>query len=117
MAANRMMLVVVSLLVAGCSGTASQPTGHSCTAVTDCYHGLDAGALQGGVFCLARPGGSCPQKCFQDTDCCGVRGECPPGIKQVCAPLESTPQPFCFGSGAASEGGGGPEGGTADTTA
>jgi hypothetical protein len=91
------VLWVLSLLgVAACSGGAAQPTGHACAQTTDCYHGLDAGALQGQVVCLSLPGGYCSHTCTVDTDCCAVAGECPAGIKQVCAPLESNAQTYCF---------------------
>jgi hypothetical protein len=70
---------------------------------SDCYPGLDAGALSGTVVCLPLQGGYCSHTCTADTDCCKITGECPTGIKEVCAPLESNPQTYCFVSCAAAD--------------
>jgi len=80
----------------GCSGGAGQKTGMSCKAPTDCYPGVDAGALQGTVVCLSLTNGYCSHTCTKDSDCCAVSGECTGGIKEVCAPLESNAQTYCF---------------------
>jgi len=79
-----------------CSSHSAQPTGQSCTKATDCYPGIDAGALSGQVMCLSLQGGYCSHTCTSDTDCCKVTGECPGGIKEVCAPLQSNAQTYCF---------------------
>jgi hypothetical protein len=63
---------------------------------SDCYSGLDAGALSGQVVCLALHAGYCSHTCTADTDCCKVAGECPGGIKEICAPLQSNAQTYCF---------------------
>jgi hypothetical protein len=108
------VLCAVFAFVLGCSGGAAQPTGHACANTTDCYHDVDAAALQGQVTCLTSlPGGYCSHTCASDSDCCAVSGECPGGIKQVCAPLESNAQTYCFVSCAApdvSQGAGGAAG-------
>lgn len=81
----------------GDGGRGLENTGQSCMAPTDCYGGIDAGALKGAVQCLNRvTGGYCTHLCQTDTDCCAVTGECPTGIKQVCAPFESTGLKMCF---------------------
>src|SRR5262252_3498572 len=87
----------LSAVVAACSGGGAAPaTGHSCMKPSDCYPGLDAGALAGEVMCLSLQGGYCSHTCTADTDCCKVAGECPTGIKEVCAPLESNAAMYCF---------------------
>ena len=104
-------------VVASCSGSSAPPTGHACAQASDCYPGLDAGALSGQVTCLSLPGGYCSHTCTMDSDCCAVPGECPNGIKEVCAPLESNAQLYCFVSCGAADIGTTGDGGTADTTA
>lgn len=72
-------------------------TGQSCKAPTDCYQGLDAQSLAGEVRCLDRvTNGYCTHLCDKDEDCCAVPGECKTGLKQVCAPFESTGEKYCF---------------------
>jgi hypothetical protein len=72
-------------------------TGQACMAVSDCYPGLDAGSLKGEVKCLDRvSNGYCTHVCTQDSDCCSTPGECRTGLKQVCAPLESAGEKYCF---------------------
>jgi hypothetical protein len=93
--------VLVGLLgtmALACSGSSSPPpTGKSCMKPSDCYSGVaDAGALSGAVVCLSLQGGYCSHKCTTDSDCCKVPGECPGGIKEVCAPLESNAETYCF---------------------
>ncbi len=80
----------------------SELTGQACKAASECYPGV-AGAADGGAFngqaalCLDRvPGGYCTHLCATDADCCAVPGECRTGLKQVCAPFESTGQRMCF---------------------
>lgn len=84
---------------AGPRGT--EQTGQQCKVASECYGGVDGGAdsglLQGEVLCLDRvPNGYCTHLCTKDEDCCAVPGECKTGIKQVCAPFESTGQMMCF---------------------
>lgn len=91
------ILTASLVLLAACSSNSAPATGRGCMTPADCYHGVaDAGALGGKVVCLDIPGGYCSHECTQDSDCCAVSGECPAGIKQVCAPLESNPQTYCF---------------------
>jgi hypothetical protein len=105
--------VVAIILFAGCSGGATQPAGHSCAQASDCYQGLAAGALRGQVMCLTSlPGGYCSHTCTSDSDCCAVAGECPGGIGEVCAPLESNAQTYCFVSCESADVGAGADGGT-----
>jgi hypothetical protein len=40
--------------------------------------------------------GYCTHLCTTDADCCAVEGECRTGLKQVCAPFESTGEKYCF---------------------
>jgi hypothetical protein len=91
------LLGALSLVVSACSGGGgAQPTGQSCMKASDCYPGVDAGALAGEVMCLSLQGGYCSHTCTADTDCCKIAGECRGGIKEVCAPLESNPATYCF---------------------
>jgi hypothetical protein len=72
-------------------------TGQSCKAPSDCYPGVDAQAVQGQVTCLDRvTNGYCTHTCTKDSDCCATAGECRTGLKQVCAPFESTGAKYCF---------------------
>lgn len=71
--------------------------GQRCTVAADCYPNLDAGSVEGAVVCLDRvPNGYCTHECASDSDCCAASGECRTGIKQVCAPFESTGKKMCF---------------------
>lgn len=75
----------------------SEQAGQACSAPADCYPSVDGGRLKGEVQCLDRvSGGYCTHLCTTDADCCAVPGECKTGIKQVCAPFESTGQYMCF---------------------
>jgi hypothetical protein len=72
-------------------------TGQECTTANDCYTGLDAASLHGQVTCLDRvQNGYCTHVCTKDEDCCAVPGECRTGLRQVCAPFESTGAKYCF---------------------
>jgi hypothetical protein len=74
-----------------------EQVGQSCQAPTDCYPQLDGQALNGEARCLDRvEGGYCTHTCQTDEDCCAVPGECKTGLKQVCAPFESTGEKYCF---------------------
>src|SRR5215470_16072534 len=82
---------------ASADGRGPENTGQGCAAPTDCYPGLEAGALKGEVQCLDRvTGGYCTHVCETDADCCAVPGECKSGFKQVCSPFESTGLKMCF---------------------
>ena len=84
---------------------------------SQCYPGLEAGALAGEATCLSQlQSGYCTHTCQTDADCCSVPGECRTGFKQVCAPFESTGQSYCFLSCAASDVASAPDAGTTDPT-
>lgn len=98
----------------GPSGPAQQ-TGSSCTSTAACYPGLDAAALKGTATCLTQlQGGYCTHTCTSDSDCCAVPGECPSGFAEVCAPLQSAPQTYCFLSCSSSAIAAAPNGGATD---
>lgn len=92
-----------------CSGSSSSvppanQTGSACTTAASCYSGIDAGALQGQVTCLTQlQNGYCSHTCTADADCCAVPGECASGAKEICSPLQSAPQTYCFLSCAAAD--------------
>ena len=71
--------------------------GNACVTVDDCFPGLDQTSLAGEVECLDRvENGYCTHQCETNDDCCSVEGECEDGVKQVCAPFESTGLMLCF---------------------
>jgi hypothetical protein len=91
--------------------------GSSCTAASQCYPALDAATLHGQVTCLTQlTNGYCTHTCQSDADCCSVPGECPSGLKQVCASFESSGQTYCFLGCDAADLANGPDGGTTDAT-
>lgn len=72
-------------------------TGQTCSALEQCYPGLDQATLAGTAECLDRvEGGYCTHHCTRDSDCCAVPGECPGDRNQVCGPFESTGEMYCF---------------------
>jgi hypothetical protein len=83
---------------AGSGARGNEQAGQTCKSPADCYPNVaDAGALKGEIDCLDRvPNGYCTHRCETDADCCAVEGECRTGLKQVCAPLESTGLKQCF---------------------
>lgn len=95
-------IALVAAVVVACSSSSgsSAPagaTGSTCTSAAACYSGIDAGALMGQVQCLTQlQNGYCTHTCTKDTDCCAVPGECAAGTVEVCAPLQSAPQTYCF---------------------
>lgn len=107
-------LVAPLALVVACGSTAtiadpdasttargSEQTGQTCKLASECYPGVaggaDGGALRGAALCLDRvQDGYCTHLCATDADCCAVPGECKTGLKQVCAPFESTGKMMCF---------------------
>lgn len=99
-----MRLLFKAVLLALLGGCSSDPppappatTGAACTTPAQCYPGLDGGVLRGDIQCLSRvTNGYCTHSCQADSDCCAVPGECAAGLRQVCAPFESTGQKMCF---------------------
>jgi hypothetical protein len=72
-------------------------TGQSCSAVDQCYAGVEEGELLGDAVCLDRvEGGYCTHHCTQDSDCCAAAGECVGDHAEVCGPFESTDDMYCF---------------------
>jgi hypothetical protein len=72
-------------------------TGSACQVAADCYGDLDGATLKGDAVCIDRvEKGYCTHKCQTDADCCAVPGECKTGLRQVCAPFESTGEKYCF---------------------
>ncbi len=73
-------------------------TGQTCTTAEQCYPGIDAATLKGGVaVCMTQfTNGYCTHLCATDADCCGISGECPSGYPEVCGPFESTNEMYCF---------------------
>jgi hypothetical protein len=87
---------LAALALGGCHDH-HENTGHTCTAVDQCYPGVNPADLLGAAVCLDRvPGGYCTHLCVDDTDCCAVDGECETGFPQVCAPFESTGDRYCL---------------------
>jgi hypothetical protein len=95
-------LTALFLVLAGCGddddGNAGPTnTGRPCASADECYPGVMDGELLGEAVCLDRvEGGYCTHECTQDSDCCGVEGECEHDYAEVCAPLESMPGMHCF---------------------
>ena len=75
-----------------------EQAGQACTAATQCYAGLDGGALTGQATCLERvPNGYCTHTCTKDEDCCATPGECRTGVKEVCSPFTNEKSVnYCF---------------------
>lgn len=102
---GRVAVVAVSVgtLIAACSDDPPPPppaenAGSACTAATQCYTNLEAGAIKGTVLCFDKvPGGYCTHECTTDLDCCAVAGECRNNAAQVCVPFANTAAPtMCF---------------------
>jgi hypothetical protein len=91
-------LFLIPLMVScGSDDPAPTNTGQSCTAVDQCYPGLDQSKLSGAAVCMDRvPEGYCTHHCVADTDCCKLAGECPDNHAEVCGPFESTGGMYCF---------------------
>jgi len=114
--------VVTVLASTACSGSqgnvggaSTGPVGQSCSQASQCYPGLDAGALGGQVTCLTQlQNGYCTQTCQSDASCCAVPGECIAGFNDVCASFESSGQMYCFLSCDASDIAAAPDAGTTD---
>lgn len=89
-------LAAAAAAAAPSCGEDEENAGRSCMAAGDCYQGVKA-PLKGEVVCLGRvQGGYCTHLCQTDADCCAVDGECKGGLRQVCAPFESSGQKYCF---------------------
>jgi hypothetical protein len=74
-----------------------EPAGQTCATASQCYGGVDGGAILGTVTCLTKvTNGYCTHTCTQDTDCCAAPGECLTGVKEVCSPLENQGAQYCF---------------------
>jgi hypothetical protein len=74
----------------------AEPAGQACASPAQCYGGTDGGVV-GEVTCITKvTNGYCTHKCVQDTDCCAAAGECPSGVKEVCAPFENQAAQYCF---------------------
>jgi hypothetical protein len=102
----------------GSVGSGGEQTGQSCSQASQCFPALEAGALRGQATCLTQlQTGYCTHTCTMDSDCCAVPGECTTGIKQVCAPFESTNQMYCFLSCAPADVVPAPDGGVYDPNA
>ena len=120
-ARHAVVLASLALSWIACSGShggvgSPVQTGQSCTQTSQCYPGLDAGALQG-VTCLTQlQGGYCTHTCQTDADCCAVAGECTAGFAEVCASFESSGQMYCFLSCDSSAIAAAPDAGTTDPT-
>jgi hypothetical protein len=81
----------------GTGGRSPEPTGQACDTPSDCFGGIEAGALSGAVECITKvQDGYCTHRCEQDSDCCAVPGECRTDLKQVCSPFENTGYKVCF---------------------
>jgi hypothetical protein len=92
------------LLAAACHGHAEH-VGQACSRAEQCYADVKPELRGGAAVCLTRVrGGYCTHPCSTDSDCCAVDGECPGGLRQVCAPFESTKSKLCFIACTAAEG-------------
>ncbi|MCA9619368.1 MAG: hypothetical protein KC731_10100 [Myxococcales bacterium] len=89
-------LLLLSTLAPGCADDLAS-AGRACQSPADCYAGVDPASLSGEIECLDRvEGGYCTHFCDSDADCCAADGECPDGLRQVCAPFENSTQKRCF---------------------
>jgi len=90
--------VLAVLLAAGCGcDEHGSDNPFVCETPEDCYPGIDPADLPGDVVCQDRvEGGYCTHLCTTDDECCSVEGECAEGFVQVCSPLESSPEKYCF---------------------
>lgn len=79
-------------------GPANEYAGQPCEGPDECYPEADTDEILGDIECLSDwvDGGYCTHTCDSDDDCCAVVGECLSDLAQVCAPLESAPEMYCF---------------------
>jgi len=91
------LLLATGLLVGCGDDDTMEMTGRACEVVDDCFPDVNHEDLSGDVLCLDRVmDGYCTHRCTTDADCCAAEGECETGIRQVCAPFESTGEMLCF---------------------
>jgi hypothetical protein len=78
-------------------GPPPEYAGKPCSAPDQCYPEVEGELQGGGAVCLPNvPNGYCTHTCTDDAQCCAVPGECATNLEQVCSPLESQPQKYCF---------------------
>jgi hypothetical protein len=98
---------VAAVVVGGCSGSSNAPatTSSSCTSASQCYPGVDAGALRGTPACLTSVGnGYCTHTCASNADCCSGPDNCAAAdIPEICGSFESSGANYCFVSCAATD--------------
>ena len=117
-ASSFVVSIALAAVVACSSGSTGPATGTTCAKAGDCYPGVDTTKLKGTVTCLTQlENGYCTHTCTADTDCCATSGECPAGIADVCAPLQSAPQTYCFVACDTASIAAAPNGGTTDPNA
>jgi len=94
----RNVFLVLALVLAGCGCNEEEKDNpFVCETADDCYEGVDPADLPGEIVCHDRvEGGYCTHLCTADDECCSVEGECDDEFLQVCAPLESSPDMYCF---------------------
>jgi hypothetical protein len=101
------VLLFAGAVVVAC-GDSGGSTGTACGAPADCYPDVDPSTIAGTVTCLDRvPDGYCTHTCAADSECCAADGECPDGHAEVCSPIESAGETYCFLSCEAADVGGG----------
>ena len=98
---------IATVVAGGCSSSsgASGATSSSCTSASQCYPGVDAGALKGTPACLTSVGnGYCTHTCASNADCCSGPDNCAAAdIKEICGSFESSGANYCFVSCAAAD--------------
>jgi len=73
------------------------PAGQTCSQPSQCYGGVDGGAIVGTVTCITKvTNGYCTHTCTKDEECCAAPGECLSGVKEVCSPFENQGAQYCF---------------------
>ena len=98
------LLLVASVYVTACDydddndDYNEEYAGQPCEGPEECYPEADTDAIEGDIECLSDfvDGGYCTHTCLDDENCCAVAGECKSDLPQVCAPLESAPEKYCF---------------------
>ena len=94
---GKTLALVMAAALAGCGCNEEKENPFVCETPDDCYAGVDHADLPGEVICHDRvEGGYSTHLCTVDTECCSVAGECDDGFTQVCSPLESSPEMYCF---------------------
>ena len=96
------LMLLATMVTAGCGDDSDDGSdeyaGQPCETAEECYPTVDTDEILGDLVCLDDrvEGGYCTHTCDADTDCCAVVGECTTDLPQVCAPLESAPDSYCF---------------------